>query len=243
MTLLHQWANTNVLQCKPVSTLIPCLEHRESAAPATKPQSKSRTCAATPSSQLGRANISALCKGQGAGAPGKTSKHLLILQAFPRRTSLGPSHTPEDAKGFSGSALAQNNNPFWGPAVEMPGGTVHMLCLKSVFCGNHVLSFLCKSALLPFQWQSYYFRSLKEAISAFAHPYMVQASPNSMETLNFLVFSTWWVQCNQRTADKTPGCSFSIPVPQTSRSSDFCNHSASKLLKSCCHISDATFVP
>lgn len=188
--------------------------------------------------------MSALCKGQGAGAPGKTSKHLLILQAFPRRTSLGPPHAPEDAKGFSGSALAQNNNPFWGPAVEMPGGgTVHLLCLKSVFCGKHVLSFLCNSALLPFQWQSHYFRSLREAISAFAHPYMVQASPNSMETLNSPVFSTWWVQCNQRTADKTPGCSFSIPVPQTSRSSDFCNHSASKLLKSCCHISDATFVP
>lgn len=118
--------------------------------------------------------MSALCKGQGAGAPGKTSKHLLILQAFPRRTSLGPPHTPEDAKGFSGSALAQSNNPFWGPAVEMPGGgTVHLLCLKSVFCGKHVLSFLCNSALLPFQWQSHYFRSLKEAILTWYKPLLI----------------------------------------------------------------------
>lgn len=132
MTLLHQWTNTNVLQCKPVSTLIPCLEHRESAAPATKQQSKSRTCAATPSSQLGRANISALCKGQGAGAPGKISKHLLILQAFPMKTSLGPSHTPEDAKGFSGSALAQSNNPFWKCGNAWWGDSAFALLKKCI---------------------------------------------------------------------------------------------------------------
>lgn len=120
MTLLHQWTNTSVLQRKPLSTLIPCLKHRESTAPATKPESKSRTCAATPSSHLGRARVLML-----------QVKPLLISQVFPRSTSLGASHTHlRIQKGF----LSQSNNPFWGPAVEMPAGRkAHLLCLRSVF--------------------------------------------------------------------------------------------------------------
>lgn len=112
-----------------VSALIPCLKHRESTAPATKPMWKAGLV-----QQHHSPTWAGLMLVPSARARVLQVKPLLILQVFPRRTSLGASNTPEDAKGFCGSALAQSNNPFWGPVVEMPrGGRAHLLCSRSIF--------------------------------------------------------------------------------------------------------------
>lgn len=101
---------------------------------------------------------------------------------------------------------------------------VHLLCLRSIFLAKMCSIFSAdlyschSSSYFSFcsnNRQSHYFKSLKEALSVFANDYMVQAPPNSMETLNSLVFfnlvGSEWNERNQRTVDKTPGFSFSIP--------------------------------
>lgn len=90
----------------------------------------------------------------------------LVLQAFPRRASACRSRThtwEEDPKGFSSSALAERDNPFWGPAVEMPvwgqyvRSALCALCLKSVFVVIAYYTFSVKSAFMLF---SGYFSSI-----------------------------------------------------------------------------------
>lgn len=211
----------------------------------------------------------------------------LILQAFPRRTSgcRSSTHTwEEDAKGFSSSALAESDNPFWGLAVEMPvwgeyiRSALCALCLKSVFVAIIYYAFSanphscyfsskhCSSFNFSF-WkntkQKHYFKSLKEASHKSLSPSLVHLAsfyntslpiPPKHWTSQCFALRVWW---DQRTVDDTPrallwrsnvrlfsGCSFSIPVSKPFHSSDFCHpYSMSKLLKSCCRISDATFVP
>lgn len=191
LTLLHQWKNTSVLHCKLLWYLVwntgnqQHLQPNHTVKAGLVQQHHPPTWAGLMLVASARARVLIL-----------QVKPLLILQVFPRRASLGAPHTPEDPKGFSGSALAQSNNPFWGPAVEMPGGRkAHLLCLKSVFLAKMCCIFSEKlyschsSGYFSFcnNRESHNFRSLKEAASAFAHPYMVQASPNFMETLNSLV--------------------------------------------------------